>query len=183
MNKQKEMKTMKRTLTSLSTVILKLKATIQLIMLLGGALLFSQVTNASAAPAVRYSVSGVNSVYVRAAPGSYAMGRLYNGEFIDIHPGNITSDGWAYGLARGVHNRCLWVQYQQSGNIQLQKTRVTVYDSTCATPRNLSQSEFTNGEIWNPGGSDGMGYILPRPSYTWDNWNWHARTGINSPGY
>ncbi|WP_394843546.1 hypothetical protein LZC95_41670 [Pendulispora brunnea] len=111
----------------------------------------------------RHTVTA-QDVYVRSAAGSYAMGRLYNGQTFDVQ--YTDSNGWSYGYAYGYVNRCVWVQRSALSSSQGDGVH------NCRTsPKNLYDYEFTNGEIWGSA-SDGMEYILPRDTYMWDNWSW-----------
>lgn len=119
-------------------------------------------------------VSAVD-VYARSQPQSYAMGRLYTNERMDIQ--YIDSNGWAYGYAYGNVNRCVWAQFynkdSQKNNFWTHGTSVS--DKCRTTNMYLYQQEFTNGEIW--GNNDGEFHFLSHDTYMWDNWVWGGAWG------
>lgn len=125
-----------------------------------------------AAAATAYYVSAVD-VYARAKPQSYAMGRLYTDERMDIQ--YVDSNGWAYGFAYGSVQRCVWAQYSYNTSRNFWTHGTTVSDKCRTTDRYLTTSEFTNGEIWtNAAGDDGVVHRLARDSHSWDNWQWNG---------
>lgn len=149
------------------------------IVALAGVVSLLGVTPGTARATTAYYVSKVD-VYVRPRPQSYAMGRLYTDERIDIQ--YIDSNGWGYGYAYGNVNRCIWVQFSLNGvsNFWTHGTSVTTKCRT--TNMYLADSEFTNGEIWsNAAGTDGVVKTLPRGTYAWDNWAWNSAWG--APNY
>lgn len=125
-----------------------------------------------AAAATAYYVSVVD-VYARAKPQSYAMGRLYTDERMDIQ--YVDSNGWAYGYAYGAVQRCVWAQYSTTSSRNFWTHGTTVTDKCRNTDRYLTNAEFTNGEIWtNAAGTDGVVHRLSRDSHAWDNWQWNG---------
>lgn len=116
----------------------------------------------SAAVSGRYEV-GADSLYVRRAAQSYAIGTLY-GKGPQSPSGNQSMDvqyvddnGWAYGFAYGNVNRCGWAQWAH-----LRNNRIGSRGQTCpggggrdGMARNLEISEFTNGEVTDPADEDG----------------------------
>ncbi len=115
-------------------------------------------------------------VYVRPKAGSYAMGRLYTDQRVDIQ--YIDSNGWAYGYAYGYVNRCVWVQYSYSRQVNFWTHGTTVSNKCRTTNRYLDNSEFTNGEIWsNSAGNDGIVHRIARDTHAWDNWAWGSAWG------
>ena len=136
---------------------------------------FTQIASAAT---TAYFVS-VDSVYARSQPGSYAIGRLYTNQRMDIQ--DIDSNGWAYGYMYGALNRCGWVQFREHRNKNFFTYGTTVSAKCRGYDRYLYPSEFTNGEIWsNSSGNDGVEYITPRATYIWDNWAWGSRWGNHS---
>ena len=162
---------MKKILVSLMTKVLKPKLVIHAAILIAGLLSFTQFANAATA----YYVSSAN-VYARTQAGGYAMGRLYTNQRMDIQ--YTDSAGWAYGYIYGYVNRCGWAQYSDNNGAKFWTNGASVSNRCRTTNIYLSQSEFTNGEIWtNSSGNDGVLITLPRDTYTWDNWSWDARWG------
>jgi hypothetical protein len=152
---------------------MKLKTAILAAALFAELVALSRGANAATA----YYVSA-SSVYVRSQPGEYVMGRLYYGQRMDIQ--HIDSNGWAYGYAYGHVNRCVWAQFRENGNTNFWTHGTTVADRCRNSNKYLSQPEFTNGEIWGRGTSDGVFYTLPRATNMWDNWVWGGRWGNHS---
>jgi hypothetical protein len=142
----------------------------------GMALLAGLLLTHAASASTAYYVSATD-VYVRSHAEGYAMGRLYSGERMDIL--HVNSNGWAFGYAHGNVNRCVWVQYSTKTAVNFW-THGTVVGDPCGTqPRNLQESEFTNGELWGRGTNDGVFQRLARDTETWDNWVWGGRWGNN----
>lgn len=163
--------------------IVSRKLTIAAFMFCAGLLASAQTAQAATA----YYVSA-QDVYVRPKPQSYAMGRLYN--YTNTGQGRmdiqyVDSNGWAYGYAYGYVNRCVWAQYSYRDDAGVSRTNfhtngTTVSDKCRTTNMYLSNSEFTNGEIWsNASGTDGVIHTLSAASNTWDNWSWGNGTGNN----
>jgi hypothetical protein len=116
----------------------------------------------------RYAVKAVD-VYVRSAPQSYAMGRLYNGQSMDIQ--YVDSNGWAYGFAYGYVNRCVWAMWSAFGSY------IGARGNGCRTSNMyLALSEFSDGTVWGSGG-DGAFHRISRNSEMWDNWAWSQAWG------
>jgi len=152
---------------------MKLKTAILAAALFAELVALSREANAATA----YYVTA-SSVYARSQPGEYTMGRLYYDQRMDVQ--HIDAYGWAYGYAYGHVNRCVWAQFREHANTYFRTHGTTVSDKCRNTNRYLSQSEFTNGEIWGRGTNDGVFYTLPRATYMWDNWVWGGRWGNHS---
>jgi hypothetical protein len=119
---------------------------------------------------------GATDVYARAKPQSYAMGRLYKNERMDIQ--YVDSNGWAYGYAYGTVARCVWMQYSTTAGSNFWTHGTSVDDKCRSTNTYLSAPEFTSGEIWmNSTNTDGQSHIISKPTHMWDNWKWGAGTG------
>lgn len=147
------------------------KAVVMGVILLAGSASFAEPAHAAKAYYVK-----VQDVYARPRPQSYAMGRLYTDQRIDIQ--YVDSNGWGYGYAYGYVNRCVWVQYSYYGNVNFWTNGTTVSNKCRTTNIYLSNSEFTNGEIWNnSSGTDGVVHRIARDTYAWDNWAWGQRWG------
>ncbi|MGH8081944.1 MAG: hypothetical protein ACREP7_15320 [Lysobacter sp.] len=140
----------------------------------------------TAGAATAYYVNRVD-VYARAKPQSYAMGRLYTDDRMDVQ--YVDSNGWAYGYAYGYVNRCVWAQYSNHSEVNF-RTNGTAVANRCRTSNMyLSDSEFSNGEIWtNSAGTDGVTHTLSQASHMWDNWVWggawgnHVYRGVAAAG-
>lgn len=159
---------MRRTSTEVIAKALKLKTVIFGAALLMGLLAFSQPAKATTA----YYVSAVD-VYARSKPQSYAMGRLYTNERMDIQ--YVDSNGWAYGYAYGNVNRCVWAQYSYYSNTNFYTHGTSVTTKCRTTNMYLDTSEFTNGEIFmNSTNTDGVIITLARDTNAWDNWQWNG---------
>lgn len=150
---------------------MKLNTTILTLALMAVLPSFSQVANASTAYYVR-----VADIYVRPRPQSYAMGRLYKDERMDVQ--YIDANGWAYGYAYGFVNRCLWAQFRERNAVNFSTHGTEVSNRCSASHPYLADSDFTNTEIWhNSTGNDGLEFTLKRPTNIWDNWVWGGRWG------
>jgi hypothetical protein len=141
------------------------------LLVLGGLTGVAQPAHAAKAYYVK-----VQDVYVRAKPQSYAMGRLYTDQRIDIQ--YVDSNGWGYGYAYGYVNRCVWVQYSYYSNVNFWTNGTTVSNKCRTTNMYLSTGEYSNGEIWtNSAGTDGVVHRISRDTYAWDNWAWGSGWG------
>lgn len=154
---------------------------------LGAFLLAALLCSSEAAHAATAYYVSANDVYVRSKPQSYAMGRLYKDQRIDIQ--YVDSNGWGYGYAYGYVNRCVWVQYSYYSTVNFWTHGTTVSTKCRTTNMYLDESEFTNGEIWsNSTGTDGVVHRIAKDTYAWDNWAWgqgwgnHYYRGISGAG-
>jgi len=141
--------------------------------ILGAALVAGLAAGARPAHAATAYYASAQDVYARSKPGSYAMGRLYTNERMDIQ--YIDSNGWAYGYMYGSVSRCVWAQYSAGGTTNFWTHGTAVSDKCRTTNKYLETSEFSTGEIWtNAAGNDGVMITLPRATETWDNWLWNG---------
>jgi len=132
------------------------------------------LAQAASAATAYYVTAG--DVYARSAPQAYSMGRLYFDERMDIQ--YIDSNGWAYGYAYGFVQRCVWVQYRYYSDPPRFRTHGTAVSDKCRnTDRYLYEWEYSNGEIWNRGGTDGVFARLHSETPMWENWAWGQAWG------
>jgi hypothetical protein len=139
------------------------------------ALVTALAVGSTAHAATAYYVSATD-IYARAAPQSYAMGRLYTNERMDIQ--YVDSNGWAYGFAYGSVQRCVWMQYSEGSTVRFWTHGTGVSDKCRNTDRYLHPWEFNNGEVWStPSGTDGVMIQIARDTHMWDNWVWGGAWG------
>jgi hypothetical protein len=173
---------MKRIFAAVTTTGSRARAAVLGTFLLAGLASFAEPAQAATAYYVK-----VEDVYARPRPQSYAMGRLYTDQRIDIQ--YIDSNGWGYGYAYGYVNRCVWVQYSYYGNVNFWTHGTTVSNKCRTTNMYLDDREFTNGEIWcNSDCTDGVVHRMAKDTHAWDNWAWgqgwgnHYYRGVSSAG-